>query len=166
MTFKEQFQLWLKYERDTQIKIIESLNTVPQTHTNNEKFGKACSLLMHIVNCRFLWLNRIGFIEEKPSDIFPKLSSITGLKEGALQSYKIWTKFFDETHESEMDFPITYRNLSGHPYTKTLYEILSHLHGHSVYHLGQINSLIRELGGKPCCADFIYWTNEQLVEEE
>ena len=41
-------------------------------------------------------------------------------------------------------------------------DILTQLHGHSLYHRGQIALLLRAMGAEPVSTDFVFWTRESL----
>ncbi len=41
-------------------------------------------------------------------------------------------------------------------------DVLTQLHGHSLYHRGQIASLVRAAGGEPAKTDFIFWSRESV----
>ena len=68
--------------------------------------------------------------------------------------------------DDEIARVMKYRSYDGEPYRNTVDDVLTQMYGHSLYHRGQIASLVRAAGGTPAATDFIFWTREQIAASE
>lgn len=159
-----QYRRWFEYEKDAHRKVLASLETVPAEGRSSPTFQKALDLLGHLVVARRMWLYRIGALAERPAQIFPTgvaLESLPGDFEGMERA---WDDYFRGLEESELDRVLEYRTTEGTWFRSRIVDILTQLHGHSLYHRGQVASLVKAGGGQPAASDFIYWSRESIPE--
>lgn len=71
-----------------------------------------------------------------------------------------WSGYFARLNDMELQRAFTYAAFDGARYRSTVVDALTQLHGHSLYHRGQIASLVRAAGGQPAQTDFIFWSRE------
>ncbi len=77
-----------------------------------------------------------------------------------------WSDYLQRLDEGELSRVFEYRSIDGGWYRNTVIDILTQLHGHSIYHRGQIASLIRAAGGEPVETDFVFWSREAIAAPE
>jgi uncharacterized damage-inducible protein DinB len=159
----EQYCRWFEYEKDSHRKVLAALESVPAENRGSEPFQKAMRLMGHIVAARRMWLFRFGVASTRPDELFP--ADVTG--EQLLAEIKVmesgWTDYFNRLDESELSRVFQYRSIDGGWFQNTVVDILTQLYGHSLYHRGQIASLIRAAGGQPVETDFVFWTREPIA---
>lgn len=75
-----------------------------------------------------------------------------------------WTSYLSTLDEIEIERVFEYGALDGGFFRNTVEDILTQLYGHSLYHRGQIASLIRTIGGEPAATDYVFWTREEITK--
>ncbi len=156
----ELFRRWFEYEKDAHRRVLESLETVPEEARGSEPYRKAMDLMGHIVAARRTWLHRMKPTFERAAAIFP-----TGVTREALLAElevveRAWTDFLGRLTEPDLAGDLTYRTTEGDWYRTGVVDILQHAYGHSLYHRGQIATLVRAAGGRPASTDLILWARE------
>ena len=127
---------------------------------NDEKFAKLIHHT-HMVQRAFLSL-----WEQTPPE-FTRLESFEGfraLEEWGRTYHALATFYLDSLEETHLDRLVSQpwaeeiaKYLGRPPETPTLGETLLQVALHSLYHRGQLNIRIRDLGGEPPLVDFIAW---------
>jgi uncharacterized damage-inducible protein DinB len=162
-TLVEQYRRWFEYEKDSHRKVLAALESVPAENRSSEPFRKAMRLMGHIVAARRMWLFRFGAASTRPDDLFP--ADVT--REQLLAELEVmengWTGYLNRLDESELSRVFQYRSTDGGWFQNSVVDILTQLYGHSVYHRGQIASLIRAAGGEPVETDFVFWSREPIA---
>jgi uncharacterized damage-inducible protein DinB len=158
----EQYQRWFVYEKDSHRKVLASFETVPPEKRDSEPFQKAMNIMGHIVAARLMWLYRFGVPVDRPANLFP-----TGLSHDRLLTdlelmERHWSDYFGRLTESELARVFVYQASEGDGYRSVIADVLTQLYGHSLYHRGQIASLVRAAGGEPAKTDFIFWSREAV----
>jgi uncharacterized damage-inducible protein DinB len=97
-------------------------------------------------------------------EFFPENLSLEDVKLRLNEMQDAWTKYLSKLDENEIERVFEYEALDSGSFRNTVDDILTQLHGHSLYHRGQISSLIRESGGKPVPTDYVYWTREAITK--
>jgi uncharacterized damage-inducible protein DinB len=156
------YRRWFEYEKDSHAKVLTSLLSVPANSRLAPPFQKAVDILAHIIVGRRLWLFRFGAATEPPRDLFPQSVSLEELA-GRLQEMEaLWSSFLSRLDDVELARSFDYRSWDAGWFRNTFEDILTQLHGHSLYHRGQIASLVRACGGEPAATDFVYWAREAI----
>jgi uncharacterized damage-inducible protein DinB len=65
--------------------------------------------------------------------------------------------------ERELRRVFDYRSFDGGSFRNVVVDILTQLYGHSLYHRGQIASLVRATCGRPIETDFVFWSREPIA---
>jgi uncharacterized damage-inducible protein DinB len=73
-----------------------------------------------------------------------------------------WSHYLEHLTEAEVQRPFTYQSYEGAWFRSVIADVLAQLHGHSLYHRGQVASLVRAGGGQPVETDFILWSREAV----
>jgi uncharacterized damage-inducible protein DinB len=71
--------------------------------------------------------------------------------------HALWSRYLAGIRDADVERPFEYKSLDAGRFRNTLGEVLTQLHGHSLYHRGQIALQLRALGCTPPTTDFIYW---------
>ena len=58
----------------------------------------------------------------------------------------LYIRFIDQLSDADIAAPLSYRNSSGQPFTKTTGLLLSHVFNHQTHHRGQITTLLSQMG--------------------
>jgi uncharacterized damage-inducible protein DinB len=162
MTLPDRYRRWFEYEKDSHAKVLVSLNSVPAQNRGAAPFKKAVDLLAHIVAGRLLWLFRLGGASAPPSDLFPQGFPFENLASRIQEMEALWDVFLARLDDSQVARTIEYRTTEGSFFRNNIEDILTQLYGHSLYHRGQIASLVRASGGEPAKTDFIFWVRQAV----
>ena len=158
-----QYQRWFQYEKDSHAKVLASIDTIPPEQRGTGAYQKVLNLLAHIIAARLMWLFRLGQIETPPPALFPSDASRLELSTGLAQAEAEWSAYFDRLDQADLESVVKYQSYEGSGFRSGLADILVQLHGHSLYHRGQIAMLVRSLGGEPTETDFILWSREPIT---
>jgi uncharacterized damage-inducible protein DinB len=162
-TLVEQYRRWFEYEKDSHRKVLTALETVPAEHRTSEPFQKAVRLMSHIVAARQMWLFRLGASTTRPDELFPSHCAGERLRAELELMETGWTDYLQRLDESELSRVFEYRSIDGGWFRNSVVDVLTQLYGHSLYHRGQIASLIRAAGGQPVETDFVFWSRKPIA---
>ena len=162
-TLIEQYRRWFEYEKDSHRKVLASLESVPEAGRRSEPFQKAMNLMGHMIAARQAWLHRLGGPAERPAIISPTDATYDGLLAQLEVMERGWTDYFGRLDEAELGRTFDYLTNEGTRFRNVVFDVLTHIYGHSFYHRGQIASLVRAAGGEPAKTDFIFWTREAIA---
>jgi uncharacterized damage-inducible protein DinB len=160
MSQAERYRRWFDYEIDSHAKVLASLNSVPPQNRSAPTFKKAVDLLAHIVAGRLLWLFRLGGAREAPRDLFQQGFPFEELVPRIQEMETLWASYLARLDDAEVARTFEYRTTEGTSFRNKVEDVLTQMYGHSLYHRGQIASLVRASGGEPAKTDFIFWTRE------
>lgn len=156
----EAFRRWYRYEREMHVLVIASLDSVPEANRADQRWQQAVDLMAHLVKARHLWLHRLGHHPDPPGQIFPTAVALAALPAAFAAMETNWTTYLDHLTEAELDRTFDYDSLDGRAWRSRVEDILTQLHGHSLYHRGQVAQTVRALGGEPAVTDYVFWTRE------
>jgi len=118
-------------------------------------FGSLHGTLVHIYGAQFIWLARWkGSI---PAGL-PKAEEIPNLTELKTRWQKLrveFREFLNSKSEEQLQQASSYKDLKGNQWSEPLYQQIQHLLFHSMYHRGQVVTLLRQLGEVPPQTDLI-----------
>jgi uncharacterized damage-inducible protein DinB len=156
-----QYQHWFQYEKDAHRKVLASLETVPAEGRGSDLFQKAVNLMGHIVAARRMWLHRLA-AAERPANLFPSRVARDDLLADLEGMERDWSTYLQRLNEVELERVFVYQTTEGEWFRSVVADVLTQLYGHSLYHRGQIASLVRAAGGEPAETDFIFWSREAI----
>ncbi len=160
----EQYRRWFDYEKDTHRKVLASFDTVPEEGLRSQPFQKALNSLAHIVAGRRMWLHRLEPSSfDRPANLFPTDATLADIRAELAIMEQDWSDYFGRLDEAELGRTFEYMTSEGAPFRNVVVNVLTQLYGHSLYHRGQIASLVRTAGGEPAKTDFIFWTRESVA---
>jgi len=162
MNMTERYRRWFEYEKDAHLKVLASLDRVPEPGKSDAAFQKAVDLFAHIVAARMMWLHRFGATVETPKEMFPKGVGLNELQSRVDRMHNAWSNYLAGLEDCDLERVFEYNAFEGPLYRSVVEDILTQLFGHSLYHRGQIAALVRSLDGEPAVTDFVFWTRESL----
>ena len=162
MPTPDEYRRWFTYEKESHASTLASIDTIPDGDTAPAARDRALALLAHMARARQVWLFRLGSYPEPPKEFFP-----TGLsKESVAQELDrieaAWDTFLTGLDAAEVQRIAEYGALDGGRFRTSVDDILTQLHGHSLYHRGQIAATVKAAGGTPARTDFVLWAREKV----
>ena len=160
----EKYRRWFAYEKDSDAKVLASLQAVADPLRVMPQYQKAVDLLAHLVAARNMWLYRLGH-GSKPPELFPLETPLANLPKLLAEMENAWSSYFESLTDEEIERVFEYQSYDGPRFRNTVDDVLTQLYGHSLYHRGQIAMILRSIGAEPAATDFIYWTREPLPDK-
>ena len=160
----DRFRRWFDYEQAAHAKTLASLEAVPEELRAKAEYGKAVSLLAHLVAARRMWLFRLGQSDFQPKEFFPQGVTLDQLKRDLDEMHRLWAAYLARLTDAEILKPFEYTSTDAGRMRNTFEEVLTQLFGHSSYHRGQIAQLVRMMGAQPATTDYIYWCRQPLEQ--
>jgi uncharacterized damage-inducible protein DinB len=111
--------------------------------------------LVHIFGAQSIWLAR--WKGSTPSGL-PKAEDIPHLAELRTRWQKLrveFREFLNSRTEEQLQQISAYKDLKGNDWSEPLYQQIQHVLFHSMYHRGQVVTLLRQLGEVPPQTDLI-----------
>jgi len=140
---------------------VRGLSDAEFTRDLGPGLGSVRAKFCHTVDAEHLWLQRIVdclSASERPND------NRHATREEFLHWYEQVQQrkqaMVDGLTEDRLRATVSYKNLSGKPFTQPLYELLQHVALHAAYHRGQVAGALRALGKQPPATDYIDWSRE------
>jgi uncharacterized damage-inducible protein DinB len=153
----DHFRRLFEYEQHSHAKVLAALQGVPAEQRGTSQFQRALDLLAHIVAARRLWLERLGVAPAPAGGLEPKGVELAELPGRLSEMHELWSRYLAGIHDADVARPFEYQSLDAGRFRNTLGEVLTQLHGHSLYHRGQIARELRALDCAPPITDFIFW---------
>jgi uncharacterized damage-inducible protein DinB len=161
----DHYRRWFQYEQDAHAKTLQSLEDAPVSVKSTAEFSKCLELMAHLAAARGMWLYRLGGTPQAPTAIFPRNVRLPDLKHQIESMHGVWSEFLAKLSDADLERVIEYRTTEGEPYSSVVEDVLTQLHGHSLYHRGQVAILLRRMGAEPAATDFILWCREAREEK-
>jgi uncharacterized damage-inducible protein DinB len=156
----DRYRRWFDYERDATAKALASLDTVPADRRDSAEYRKAVSVLGHVVAARRAWLFRLGVALAPAGPMFPDDADVGRVAADWNAVAGQWADYFARLDDAELARVCEYQSLDAGRFRNRVEDILTQLYGHSLYHRGQVATLVKMAGGQPAATDFIYWCRE------
>ncbi|MDD5544502.1 MAG: DinB family protein [Acidobacteriia bacterium] len=162
MTIGEVRELFA-YDAWANARVFEAASALPTEelgHSVTSSFPSVGATLAHIVGAEWIWLRR--WLGESPSS-FPDWAAkavLADLRARLSAVEQDRDAFVAGLSDADMDRVISYRTLSGQPYSDPLCQLVCHVVNHSTYHRGQMATQLRQLGFKPPSTDLTVFMRE------
>ena len=122
-------------------------------------FPSVRDTLVHIVGGEWiwlqLWLNRprsAGMVQDYSS----KFTDLASVRAGWDEMENERRAFLCALTTADLERVIEYQSLMvNRRFAYSLRKMLQHVANHSTYHRGQLTTLLRQLGAKPCATDYL-----------
>ncbi len=161
----KRYRRWFEYEIDSHARVLAALGSAGASARKTRAFRKALELAGHIAAARRLWLFRLGAARDAPTTFFPRAKSLLEHKRDFRTMHAAWSAYLARISDQKVASTFEYRSTEGIRYRNTVEDILTQLHGHSLYHRGQIAMLLRSAGVEPPQTDFVFWAREEIEDE-
>ena len=127
-------------------------------------FQSVHGTLFHIYRGQIVWLSRwkgspAGLV--KPEEI----PGIADVRNRWYELYKQLRDYIRPLTNEQLQANFTYRDPGGNEWSHPLYQQIEHLAFHSMYHRGQVVTLLRQLGQTPPHTDLIVYYRMQMDEK-
>jgi len=119
-------------------------------------------LLGHIASAERVWLERLTRQPQSVA-VWPEFDLDQCAAQIAALA-KLWKDYLGRLSSTGLSEKVSYKNSKGEPWSSTVEDVLTHVTLHSVYHRGQIASLMRASGQAPASTDFIHAVRQGLIE--
>ena len=124
--------------------------------------SRALELTTHIFAAEHVWLARLRH-RPQPFPVCPEFT-MQVCEDQAAELPSLWERYLNDSQEAGLLSTITYKNTIGESWTSRVADILTHVSTHSVYHRGQVATVMRAAGFTPASTDFIHGIRQGLVE--
>jgi uncharacterized damage-inducible protein DinB len=157
MIGKEFSRLYV-YDEWASNKLIDAAEKVDDAKLKKDlgtSFGSLHRTLVHIYGAQFIWLAR--WKGATPSAL-PNADEIPTIGELRARWQKLrveFREFLNSRTEEQLQQASAYKDLKGNEWSEPLYQQIQHVLFHSMYHRGQVVTLLRQLGEVPPQTDLI-----------
>lgn len=128
-----------------------------ETHKDlGTSFQSLHGTLVHLYGAQLLWLSRwkgspAGLT--KPEEV----PTVADLRNRWLELYRQMRDYIRPLTDGQLSANFTYKDLVGKEWSHPLFQQIEHLAFHSMYHRGQVVTLLRQLGQTPPHTDLIVY---------
>ncbi|MBD3166961.1 hypothetical protein GF324_10205 [bacterium] len=121
----------------------------------------AADLYAHLVHAEQLWMQRVGWMDHQPENLFPEQSDFAETERIWHGVRPVWERIVIELGHMDLSELIEYTSIEGETFRHTISDILLQLLNHGTHHRSQINALLRRGGMDPPEIDYIAWVRQQ-----
>ena len=147
-----------EWANDRMLGVIRTLTEQQYTQILVSSFPTIRETWTHMVFAEWLWLQRWKGISPTARPAWSSDPTTADRLTAVLREVEEERRGVLATlDESTLDHPLSYRNLSGDPFTNRLLDVLLHVVNHASYHRGQLTTMIRQVGGVPVTTDLIVY---------
>jgi len=118
-------------------------------------FGSLHGTLLHIYGAQSNWLARWKGSQPHGPFTVEEVPNLEELKTRWQRLRGEFREFLTSTTEEQLQQPFAYNDLKGNPWSELLYRQIQHVMFHSMYHRGQVVTLLRQLNEVPPQTDLI-----------
>jgi uncharacterized damage-inducible protein DinB len=154
----------LNYDRWANLRLIDAMNELDSQSFRRKiasSFPSVHQTLVHILWAEELWLERWqgrSFVPSLDPEDFPSLQSV---RTKLLDIHAKQLQFLTGLPADAADRVVGYVNFRGERWDYTLRQMVQHLAMHSVYHRGQLATLLRQLGLIPPSTDYLVFVDDK-----
>jgi uncharacterized damage-inducible protein DinB len=160
-TRADMYRKFFQYEQDSHLKVLRALEAAPGKARGVARYQDAVDMMAHLIAARQIWLWRIGQFPSRPEVMFPKGVLLSALKQDIDTIHEAWRNYLAALTDEELDRVVEFKMLDGREASSRVEDILTQLHGHSLYHRGQVSVWMKEAGATPAPTDYLIWVREQ-----
>ena len=157
MTGKELSRLY-QYDEWASNKLIEAAEKLDQAKLSKDlgtSFGSLQATFVHIYGAQFIWLARWKGSQPQSPITIADVPTLAELKTRWQRLRSEFRDFLSSTTDDQLQKPHSYKDFKGNPWSELLYEQIHHVMFHSMYHRGQVVTLLRQLDAIPPQTDLI-----------
>jgi uncharacterized damage-inducible protein DinB len=157
---KQDILILYKYNQWANAKILNAAANVTQEQylaPASFPHGSLRGTLVHALFAEWIWRNRWEGTSPthrlKPED-FPTIES---LQARWLEEERQLMAFAEGLTDEKLNNTFTYKNTSGKPFTKILWQAMAHLVNHGTQHRTEAAAILTDFGHSPGDIDLIYF---------
>jgi uncharacterized damage-inducible protein DinB len=143
-----------------QLGIVRALPEAEWYKDRGFSFGTMHKILVHEIAAQSVWLDRFEGREPVWLMDDPKLATLEGVIEHWPGLHERGARYMNTLTPERLAANLHYTLRSGDKFSLPLWQPLFHMCQHSYYHRSQLNSMIRQAGGKPRSVDYSTWVSE------
>ncbi|KAA0213445.1 MAG: hypothetical protein DYG94_12425 [Leptolyngbya sp. PLA3] len=164
-TMSDRFRVWYDYERDCNAKTMTMLESVPRQRRAEPDYPRACAKFAHMVAARWMWLHRLGGIDDRPEtrDWVPGDGTVDEIRPHVQRVEAAWSEYLSGVSDDQLARSLEWVGPDGTRRRWAIEELLVQVFGHAWYHRGQIATLVADLGGQAIDTDYIFWSRPEVV---
>jgi uncharacterized damage-inducible protein DinB len=143
LTSFTQYEHWAN---ERLLPVIMALPEERQQQTIVSSFPSIHKTLLHIWDANTIWwqrLHKAGEIIVPSLTFHPVMKDI---EKGLLQDNQNWIDWISGATDNDLEEVLHYKSMRGDPFAQPVKEIVLHINNHGSYHLGQLVTMLRQLG--------------------
>jgi uncharacterized damage-inducible protein DinB len=141
---------------------VEQLDTVDIHKDLGTSFQSLHGTLVHLYGAQVVWLARW---KGSPTGLTrpDEISSLVDLRQRWRELYNEIRDYLRPLTNEQLQANFSYPDLTGKEWSHPLFQQIEHLAFHSMYHRGQVVTLLRQLGQTPPHTDLIVYYRMQMA---
>ena len=144
------------------IDAAEKLDSARLKKDLGTSFGSLHGTLVHILAAQTVWLLRWKGSQPSSLVTIEEVPDLDELKSRWQKLRGDFREFLNSIGDEQLQKPFAYRDLKGNSWSEALYQQIQHVLFHSMYHRGQVVTLLRQLGEIPPQTDLIAYYRTAL----
>ena len=166
MSLLERYRALYEHEKDSNHKMLASLESVPEANRSEARFQQAVTIAGHLAACRENWLDHMDREGRNQVAWWDQKCELATLRPrfAALESQ--WTDYLARLDEGRLARDFEFSESNGERFSLPIEVQIVQLIGHASYHRGQVALLVDQLGGETVDTDYAdwWWINNQGSE--
>jgi uncharacterized damage-inducible protein DinB len=158
-----QLYAYNRWATDRVLEAVSALSPDQFRQDMGSSFPSIRDTLVHIMSAEWVWLSRLQGSSPAAMPESWKEMNLDHVEREWAQLDRAIRDLVGRLNESELDQPVSYRNIAGEPQISTRAQILRHVVNHSSYHRGQVTTMLRQLGVAATSTDLILYYRTELV---
>jgi len=115
--------------------------------------------LLHMWDAESIWWQRMNLQEKIVIPSRHLTPSLTELADGLSAQSQQWSEWVNTVDDAALHHEFAYHTIKGEPFKSRVWEVLQHLCNHSMYHRGQLVTMLRQVDVTTLpVTDFIAYT--------
>jgi uncharacterized damage-inducible protein DinB len=160
----EFFQSYFRYVTWADNRQLELVRALPEAEVYKDRgfsFGTMHKVLVHEIAAQSVWLDRFEGVPPVWLMDDPRLAKLEGVIEHWPALHARGVRYMNTLSAEKLAANLDYTLRSGDRFSLPLWELIFHMCQHSYYHRSQLNSMIKQAGGKPRSVDYSTWVSER-----
>jgi uncharacterized damage-inducible protein DinB len=160
---KQDIFLLYKYNQWANARILDSAANITQEQFRAQApfpHGGLQGTLVHALSAQWIWLTR--WEGSSPTSLLKKeeFPTFESLRARWSDEEKRLMEFVETVSEERLNSTFDYRNTSGKPFTKVLWQVMAHVVNHGTQHRSEAAAMLTDLGHSPGDLDLISYLIE------
>lgn len=165
MSVLELYRELYEHEKDSNHKMLDMLDSVPEANRSDTRFQRAVVLADHLAVCREKWLDYMGGTEQDRLAWWNETPDYAMLRSHFADIESNWTAYLAGLDEARLAGAFSFTESNGETYSLPVEVQVVQLLGHASYHRGQIALLVDQLGGETVDTDYVDWMWMKIQEK-